>query len=371
MTTKKANKTSLLIALCAVFSVAAPLCPAQSEEPSAEQPPVAPEKADASKNPRRPGTFQDALSAAGDDGVIAFCYGPDWNQRSVRMLKSFWNTENLEKATGQAMLVAVPIYENPSPEQEEEANRISAGMPPVPFSVCPTVMMVDKNGTMYANLPGSDFLGDEKGATGIQNIAQKLAAHRKAVELMNKAATLQGVEKAKVLGEIGELPIEKPSGLVDMLKEADPKDTTGLIRRNEHSALQFLYKQMDTKDGFLKQDFHTTLKDLMVESMKIVNDTALRTEDRQAAYCLLIGQARREEGGSKRLKDMINANMKIDPNSFYGRAMPRLLALWSQERANESVDERRTRRNQEKEDEKKRRQHDREIKKTERNVNVE
>ncbi len=322
-------------------------------------------------DPRRPASFQDALSAAGDDGIMVFCYGPDWNQRSMRMLNSFWKTKELEKVSGNALLVAVPIYEFPTPAQKEKSDTISAGMPPIPFGVCPTVMMLDKEGNMYFNLPGTDYLGDEKGALGFSNIAKYLAAHRKMVELMKKAEGLQGVEKAKVLGEVGDLPIKKPENLVQMLEEADPKDTTGLVRRNTHDALKFLYKQMDTKDGFLKQDFHTSLRELMVEGMKVVNDQALRSEDRQAAYCLLIGQARREEGGSRRMKDMIRASMKIDPKSFYGSAMNRLSALWGSERANETREQRRERREKEKEDDKKHKAHEFDVRKSERNTRVE
>ena len=381
MITRKANRFPLFVAPFAVLAATAALCTAQDPAPPAESAKVDPasagqqqsaaDKPSEQKNPRRPETFRDALDAAGDDGVIVFCYGPDWNQRSVRMLESFWKQAELEKVTGQALLVAVPIYEYPTDKQAEESQRISAGMPSIPFNVCPTIMMVDKTGSMYANLPGMDFLGNEKGSSAFKNIASKLAEHRKLLDLMKKADSLNGMERAKVLGEIGELSIEKPDNFLDLLKAADPNDSTGLVRRNTHSALQFLYKLMDTKDGFLKTDFHTTLHDLMGESMKVINDKALRAEDRQAAYCLLIGQARREEGGSRRMKDLITASMKIDPNSFYGRAMPRLSQLWGNERANETSDERRDRRAKEKEDDKKRRIRDREVKKTERNTSVE
>ena len=382
MTIRKASKLLQSVVLGVAFAVVITpgRCPAQQTSDPAESAQETPAESNneqqpdgkktESKNPRRPETYQEALSAAGDDGIIIFCYGPDWNQRSLRMLQSFWMKANLEKITGQAQLLAVPIYESPNQAQADEQRRITAGMPSIPFSVCPTIMLVDKDGNMYANLPGMDFLGDEDGTAALNNITQKLQMHRKMLELLQRAGTLQGVEKAKVLGEVAELPIQKPADLLDMIKEADPSDSTGLARRNEHSALQFLYQQMDTKDGFLKADFHTTLHDLMQETMKIVNDTALRPEDRQAAYCLLIGQARREEGGSKRMKAMIAACMKIDPKSFYGRAMSQLAVLWGNERANETSDERRARRAKEKDDEKKRRQREREVKKTERNTTV-
>lgn len=322
-------------------------------------------------NPRRPATYQEALAAAGDDGIMVYCYGPDWNQRSVRMLKSFWMSKEVENAGGNALLVAVPVYEYPTPAQKERADTISAGLPGIPFGVCPTVMMLDKTGRMYINLPGTDYLGDEKGGVGVANIAKYLAAHRKMLELLKKAEGLQGAEKAKVLGEIGDLPIKKPEGLVQMLKEADPGDSTGLVRRNTHVALDFLYKQMDTKDGFLKQDFHKTLRDLKVEGMKVVNDEALRPEDRQAAYCLLVGQARREEGGGKSMKTMVKDAVKIAPKSFYGTSLSSVNRLWGSERADETAAQKRERREKEREADKKHREHERDVRNSERRTNVE
>ena len=294
-----------------------------------EEPAAQPAPEEAKKNPRRPETYSDAISNVGNDGIIIFCYGPDWNKRSTRMVKKFWERPEVEKVTGDAQLLAAPIYQDPTPEQKEKADSITQGMPGVPFGICPTVMMLDTAGIMYANLSGMDNLGDESGNLALKNIQEKLEAYRKQKKLLAEAENLNGEQKALKLGEVADLPIKAPHDLVDLIRIADPSDKTGMVRRNEHSALQFLYKMMHTKDGFLSADFQPSLKAMTDECMKVINDKALRPEDRQAAYCLLIGQVRREEGGGKHMKDMFDACAKIDPNTVYGRLAASMSNVWN------------------------------------------
>lgn len=336
---------------------------AAEQEPAA----TAPEK-----NPRRADSFSEALATAGDDGVMVFCYGPDWNQRSVRMLKKFWQTKELEEAAGNAILVAAPFYQEATPEQQEEKSRITGGMPNPPFGVCPTVMLFDKNGFCYANLPGKDYLGDETGDLAKKNIAEKLAALRTKQQLMAQAEGMSGPAKAKILGQVADLPIKHQSDLVEMIREADPGDSTGLVRRNTHNAKQFLYDQMETKDGFLAQDFEPDFNKIKTECMKVVKDTALRPEDRQAAYALIIGQARREHVSGKQnipgrqMKEFINGCAKIDPNTAYGKLSPALLGLWGNLRV--SAEARKAYSERKKADDKARKEKEREDKKADKNA---
>ena len=282
------------------------------------------------KNPRRAASFVDALEAAGEDGIAVYCYGPDWSVRSTRMLKSFWNTPELEAATGKAILLAVPFYEDPTDaQQQEHDNAAMGGVSAPPFGVCPTVMLYDKDGVKYATLTGSDDLGQEGDfSIGYQKLREKIAALHKRDELLGKAASLAGVEKAKVLNEIADLPISPPSGLVAMIKEADPADHSGMVRRNTFSALGFLYEQMHTKDGFLSPDFIVDFKAMEAACMKVIKDEALRPEDRQAAYLLLIGQNRRMDNTGPKLKALIAACAKLAPKSRYGILAPGLIDHW-------------------------------------------
>ena len=311
---------------------------AQEEPLSLEAPEIATNLApEGMTNPanssRRDATYADALRAAGPDGIIVFCYGPDWNRRSVRMLKSFWERPEIEQVTGSARLLAVPYYQNPTDEQKEKAKEISAGMPQPPFGVCPSVLMLNNEGKMYACLPGLDYLGDEMGKLGLENVSKKLAALRKMRELLAKADEVMGPTKAKILGEIADLPIKVPEDLAQQAQEADPKDTTGVVARTSHKPQALLYNLMGTKDGFLTASSNPDLKEMLTESMKVIRNENIRTADRQEAYFLLIGQTRREEGASARFKQLINACIKLDPNSPEASVARSLLEEWGSYKA--------------------------------------
>lgn len=278
---------------------------------------------------QRARTFSDALEKAGPDGVVAYCYGPDWNKRSVQLLNTFWNTPAAEGAAGNAVMVAVPFYERDTAKGAEDASEIRGSMPAPPFDVCPTVMFFDKSGRKYASFQGSDYLGsDDECTEGVKNIAKYVQALRKQQELMAKAEGLVGQEKAKILAEVADLPIEKPANLMQELELADPTDKLGAIRRNKFSALQFMYKQLDTPDGFLKPDFEADYQQMRKDCEEVFKDEAIRNRDRQAVYNLLIGQSRREAIQANQLKGFIKKVNKLDATTDYGQLSPTLVNLW-------------------------------------------
>lgn len=385
MTIRKSNKPLCyaavgLLAICLSLPVSAQ----DAEEPPADTPavdepatadtaddaaqPAAPE---AKKDPRRAASFREALEAAGDDGVAVYCYGPDWNLRSARMLKSFWQTPELEAATGNAILVAVPYYEDPTDAQKDESDTASAGMRPPPFGVCPTVMLFDKDGVKYADLTGCDNLGDEQSfAIGYNNLREKMDAMRRRRVLMEKAENTSGAEKARILNEVAELPITPPPNLVEMIREADPGDQSGMVRRNTFKALDFLYEQMGTKDGFLSPDFVVDFRKLEAACLKVAKDETLRPEDRQAAYLLLIGASRRQEITGPKLRTIIQACAKIAPNSKYGRLSGFLTEKWVPLKFSHTSEERSKQRKQEREKNKERKEKERDEKRAAKNTEI-
>lgn len=278
---------------------------------------------------RRAATYAQARQMAGNDGVAVFLYGPDWNPRSVRMLKNFWNSSEVEAATGNASLVAVPIYQSPSPKQKEESERISAGLRTgAPLRFCPAIILLDKQGQVYARLVGSDDLGDESGSLALRNIRDKIAVYRRRCDILRQASALKGEARARKLNEAMDLPLIPPPWLKDSIRQADPADRSGMVRRNNYDPIRFLYTQLETATGFVSKNFKPDYNKIRRECLRIANDTALRTSDRQAAYCLLIGLSRREKMTGRPMVEMINACSGIDSNTMYGRLGPALGRNW-------------------------------------------
>ncbi len=201
-------------------------------------------------------SFDEALAQAGADGVIAFCYGPDWNMRSARMYTNFWKiSPELRAAAGEAKLVAVPFYQDPDEEQRVEASTKRGSMQAPPFGVFPTVLMFDKNGRLYATLVGTDYLGEEDGALAVKNVADRLDKLRRQIALLQKIELGDELETAALLTEVNELGITPPADIISRIEEADKTDDKRYTRRAKHNALQFMYTQLETSDGFLKDDF--------------------------------------------------------------------------------------------------------------------
>ncbi len=284
----------------------------------------------AAQSAQRVSTYSEALDKAGDDGIIVYCYGPDWNKRSVRMLKSFWENPATEEAAGDAVMLAVPYYQDKTVEGAYEAAEIRGGLREPHFGVCPTIFMMSKTGNIYSMMSGMDYFGDEKGELGAENIRKKLAEFRRQQELLTQAESASGAEKAKLLGAVADLSITAPKGLVDEIQLADPEDKTGMVRRNKHNAFYgFMYEQMQTKDGFLKKDFVPNVNEIGAACQTIINDEAYRTEDRQAAYALLIGLSRADGVPSNQLRGYITKSMKIDPETIYGKMGASLIEKWA------------------------------------------
>ncbi len=271
-------------------------------------------------------TYNEALSKAGDEGVILYLYGPDWNKRSVKMLDTFWKTSELEHAAGNSVLVEVPIYQRPTDEQRAEQEEIQSGFPLPPphrYRSNPTVIMLDKTGRTYAILAGHDELGEGlTGAKGCQLIQKNKGLLALQLDLMAKAEQASGLEKAKLIGQASTLGIDPPHDALEQIRGLDPNDESGYVRRLSFDPRKF---QEDHKDA--------KAAELEAPVMKIVNDKAYSPLQRQETYCILIGQLRRDNAPKSVLKKHITDLKQIDPSSMYGQICDNLLSLWCGEPA--------------------------------------
>ena len=274
--------------------------------------------------------FDEALNKAGSDGVAVYCYGPDWNIRSTRLLKSFWQTAAAEEAACDAVMVAVPFYEDNSSKEAKKAAGIRGRMNAPRFNVCPTVLLFTKEGHLYATLQGNDYLGDDdKCSLGLKNIRDKIHALREFQKLMKEAdAEEKTAKKLELLGKAADLPINVPHEVIDRITTADPQDKAGYHRRITFNARNFMYELMETKDGFLKPDFEPDMQKIRKECEAIFKDKNIRAHDKQAVYNLYIGQSRREHVQGNKLRGMIRKSQKVDETTNYGLLSPNLMKLW-------------------------------------------
>lgn len=289
---------------------------------------------------RRVQTYAQAKKAAGDDGIIIFRYGPDWNHRSVRMLSEFWRSKALEKVSGQAILLPIPVYQAPSAKQQQQLQDITAEMPPLNTRedrICPSIIFMDKEGRIYARLCGMDDMGDETGKAALPRIKQIIYYLRTQQKYMQAALNTEGEEAAKFLGAACSLPIAPPPDVKEKLEKADPLDKLGYIHRLEFDPEDFLYSQLSISpekfpDNIILQPLEQTHIDydrLRARCEKIYKNEALRPEDRQMAYGILISVSRNEPRitGNK-LHKMLKECERIGPSTIHGQTSSALAVYW-------------------------------------------
>lgn len=282
------------------------------------------------------GNYNEALKNATSDGVVVYCYGPDWNRRSVIMLDEFWKNPQAEKACGDAAMVAVPYYQRPTTEQQTEANKISGSFERRKinnqFRSFPAVCMVGKDGRIYAQLCGTDALGSEKDnyKRGYENIHRHLELYRKQTELLAQAEKAEGVEKARLIGEASTLGIYPPDGAVAQIKALDPQDTLGYVKTLNYDPYSFNMEanafsgcKQNSEDAFSAEKTEKRLRE-------ILENKTLTAIQKQESYAVCIGRLRKDGNGADRstLTKYIKAMGAIDPSSMYGKIVPHLLELW-------------------------------------------
>lgn len=280
--------------------------------------------------------YDEALKNAKSDGVLVYCYGPDWNRRSVIMLEDFWKNPQIEKACGDAVMVAVPYYQRPTDEQQIETNKISGSFQRRKvnnqFRSFPAVCMVGKDGRVYAQLCGTDALGSEKDnyRRGYENIRHHLELYRKQTELLAQAEKAEGLEKARLIGEASTLGIYPPDRAAAQIKALDPQDTLGYVKTLDYDPYSF---NMEANAfGGCKQEAEKALSAEKTEKrlQEILQNKTLTPIQKQESYAVYIGRLRKDGNGADRntLSKYIKAMGAIDPNSTYGKIVPHLLELW-------------------------------------------
>ncbi len=287
---------------------------------------------------RRFTSIGEALGKAGDDGIVVFLYGPKWNRRSEVLLHKFWERDEVQQASGQALLVA----------QAVDAGQSSLPSPMGSYlPICPSLIFLDKQGSVYAYMPGMDAIGDETGSQGVQNIRTMIARLRQRDGYMAQSRQTQGTRSADLIHKAAEVPFPQPHYInnhfpnpeysnsnprvrfASLIRQADPSDSRRYARSLLYSPVSFMYGMLNTRDGFVSPRFVPNYEYIKAECLKIAKDNSLRPEDRQQAYALIIGIAHRQNQSPREIYDFITAFSQLDASSFYGRLAPTLMHSWA------------------------------------------
>ena len=184
-----------------------------------------------------------------------------------------------------------------------------------------------KDGYLYGRVQGTLLnrgTVDEIAA----EVKAKLEAKRKQAEIMKQADAASGVERARLIAQACEFKgIERPNNAVDMVRAADPSDSSGMVKRLTFDPWAFAQKYCGKKsDGGLELPADETVR-IMQDHLK---DPAYTNEQKQVFHAVIIGTLRREKGAAAatQLRNNIMEMKRLDPNSNLGVTADQTIKIW-------------------------------------------
>lgn len=282
---------------------------------------AAPKKS--SSKVREAESYAAAQSNVPEDGYVLALYADGWDKFSQKLVDSMLKDSAMQKALSNSVVIRYGAP-NLASEAGNKARADKLGLLKwTGAHTYPAFVLYDKNGRQYATVlvPYSEREKPEKIAAKINSARASLAKQN---ELLEKAKSLNGIEKAEMLGKAAVFEnINRPDNVVNMIKGLDPQDKSGYVRRLE-------FNMHGYAEGTAKtEDWRKTLKE--VEDK--IADKAYSDAQRQGLYCTAVGLLHRHgsTADNKKMRSYLNAMKKLDPDSIQGASADHAALLWISE----------------------------------------
>ena len=278
-------------------------------------------------------TQAEAAEAVTDDGYALVVYGKGWDRFSEQLCQKIIAAPEVQQAAGNAALILTPFYQYATESERSSQHEVwGALVEPRAHSMetYPCLLLYDKEGYLYGRVQGPVVLRGTM-AEIAADLKTKMDSKRKQEEIMKKAEAASGVERAKLYAEACTFDnIEWPNNIRAKVKEADPGDQSGMVRRLHFDgwALAQKYCGKDP-DGGLQLGEGPTVK--AMEDM--IKDDAYTPEQKQVMHAIIIGTLRRSNaaGNKPQMRQHANEMKRLNPESNLGVTVDQIMKLWINE----------------------------------------
>ena len=274
-------------------------------------------------------TQQAAAGAVTEDGYMLVVYAKGWDRFSEPFCKKVIAAPEIQEAAGKAALILAPFYQYASDDDKVEQAKIWGDLKEpsaTSMETYPCILMYDKSGYLYGRVQGTSFLKGTMAEVAAE-VKAKLEAKHQQEAIMLKAETASGVEKAKLIADACAIEgIERPDGWRDMVKNADPGDQSGMVRRLNFDYYGFSQAYCGRKeDGGKELGTEGTISAMR----ELLKDPAYTPEQKQAMHAVIIGTLRRSGASAAQLKGAVLEMKKLNPNSHLGVTADHYIKLYA------------------------------------------
>ena len=256
-------------------------------------------------------SLEEAKTKVTDDGYILFAYAETWDTYGKKVVRTLIKSKKVAAAAGSAILLPYAMDQ----ALDEEANKAFQeqwkGLKIPNADNYPALLLFDRNGRHYSTICGT-YMTKAKPSKVAKLISERMAAKRKQDELMRQAAAAKGVEKARLIAQACNLKdINRPDNYEKQLREADPKDESGVVRQVTFNPWVFVEKKLKEEPDAVLAELDTMLAD------------PAYTDDQKQVFCACaIGTLRRIGGpvAAKRMSEYARKLESYGKDTVLGRS---------------------------------------------------
>ncbi len=258
-------------------------------------------------------TYAQGLERVGEDGWVLLCHSADWDSsHDEQWLR---RQSSVRSSCGNALVLYVPIYQNPTPEQQaaQEDMLRGASVELHKLDSVPCALLLDQDGRPYATVSGDAFTQN-----AASHIREAQAQLRTRCNLLRQAAMEEGSQKAQTLSRIWRLSITPPPNLKQRMLQADPEDSAGIAEWSPFDPWK------------LAERIRTLPWQEAMNELDRIDRAQLSKEERQAVLAIRMSCIYHHLGaaGSQEIRKLATECTALAPASPLGKAARRAASLW-------------------------------------------
>lgn len=264
--------------------------------------------------------YETTLSRAGRKPVVLFCYGVDFDKNGPAVREAFIGKKGIAPALKGAILLEVPVYQNPDEKQKKEWERLM-GNKSLPGGIWsyPCLAVVDGRGNLRGIVQSAEEMKSPE--TACAALEKLVKAFDEQEALLAKAQTASGTRRPKLVARAADIPLSLPADLRSSRRrnasDRPMKDTIGLEKRLKFDPLAVVTKLQPLKP----EEANTYIRRLMLQGCY----SRLQRQEMMAAYA---GHLRRSGASRERLRALYTEMRNIDPTTVYAAYAEGAIALW-------------------------------------------
>ena len=266
-------------------------------------------------------TYPDALSKTGNNPIVIFIYGANYDNVSKAAYETFVKKNKIAPYVRQATFLEMPIYQLPNDKEKKDMEkRLGGKRLPGGIWSYPCLAVVDAKGNLRGVVQGPEQMKDPE--TALEYLKVLVDDFIKQEKILTRARKAKGDKKAELLLEAADIDIRMPNDVLSKEEKQNLNDDTGLGNRIGFDPLSLVESlQIMSYD---RANAH--VRHLMAQG----GYSKLQRQMMMAAYA---GHLRRGGEGmtpasKERLRALYTEMRNIDPKSTYGAYAEGALVIW-------------------------------------------